>query len=280
MNNKEIQFNKRRDLSLVMSDSFDFLKQEAKPIAKVIAVYVLPFILLYAGAQIYFQRNVLSNFDLSNPDNIMENIGPFYLNLFIFMLFGLFIQSLLIGTFYSYIEAYIKLGRGNFSLSDISTKFFTNSLLALAANLLFAIIVFFGMIFCLIPGIYFANTLSLVVFIFIFERKGISDAMSRSWKLVNLQWWNTFGINILGLLIVYAIGMVISLPSIILGVGTSMFSVNEVNPLEFPDWYWVLTGLSSVITTALLIIPFTFIVFQYFNLKEIDSPTIPSESEE
>ena len=101
----------------------------------------------------------------------MENIGPFYANLFVFLFFGLFIQSLLVGTFYSYIEAYIKLGKGNFEFTDISSKFFANSLLAMGANLVFAIIMFFGIIMCILPGIYFANTFSLLVIIFIYEKK-------------------------------------------------------------------------------------------------------------
>ena len=134
MEQKDIWFRKQRDLGVVISDSFDFLKQEAKPITRMIGIYVLPFVILYAGVQVYFQRNVLSQFDLTNPESIMADIGPFYLNLFMFMFFGLFVQSLLVGTYYSYLEAYIKHGKGNFQLTDISSKFFSNSLLALGAT--------------------------------------------------------------------------------------------------------------------------------------------------
>ncbi|WP_372653789.1 hypothetical protein, partial [Draconibacterium sp.] len=112
MEQKDIRFRKQRDLGVVISDSFDFLKQEAKPIFRMIGIYVLPFIILYAGAQVYFQRNVLSQFDLANPESLMADIGPFYQNLFMFMFFGLFVQSLLMGTYYSYLEAYIKHGKG------------------------------------------------------------------------------------------------------------------------------------------------------------------------
>jgi hypothetical protein len=274
MEHKNITFRKQRDLSLIISDSFEFLKQEAKPLMRMLVVYVLPFILLYAGAQIYFQRNVLSQFDLTNPETLMNNIGPFYLNMFMFLFFGLFIQSLLVGTYFSYIEAYVKMGKGNFELSDISTKFFTNSLLALAANLVFAIVVFFGMIFCILPGLYLANTLSLVVIILIFEKKGLSNALGRSTKLVNSNWWNTLAINLLGFLMVYAIGIVLSLPSMILGISNNMLSAGEANPMNYPDWYWALTAISAVITTTLLIIPFTFQALQYFNLAEKENPSI------
>ncbi|WP_319228956.1 hypothetical protein [Draconibacterium orientale] len=280
MEQKDIRFRKQRDLGVVISDSFDFLKQEAKPIFRMIGIYVLPFVILYAGAQVYFQRNVLSQFDLTNPESLMADIGPFYLNLFMFMFFGLFVQSLLVGTYYSYLEAYIKHGKGNFQLTDISSKFFANSLLALGANLIFVIIVFFGAMMCLLPGLYFANTFSLVVFILIFEKKGISDALSRSWKLVNSSWWNTLLINLVAIIIVYAVGIVLSIPSMIMGVSSSIFSTEITNPADYPNWYWVLNAISSVITTVLLVIPFTFQAFQYFNLAERNDPTTPLTPQE
>ncbi|QIA07736.1 hypothetical protein [Draconibacterium halophilum] len=273
MEQKEIRFRKQRDLGVIISDSFDFLKQESQALLRMIGIYVLPFIVLYAGAQVYFQRNVLSQFDLSNPESLMADIGPFYLNLFMFMFFGLFVQSLLVGTYYSYLEAYIKHGKGNFKLADISPNFFSNSFLALGANLIFVIIVFFGAMMFIVPGLYFANTLSLIVFILIFEKKGIGDAMSRSWKLVNSSWWNTLLLNLIALIIVYVVGLVLSIPSMIMGISSTIFSSEMTNPTDYPNWFWVLNGISSVVTTTLLIIPFTFQAFQYFNLSERNDPT-------
>ncbi len=280
MQQKEIQFRKTRELGIIISDSFEFLKQEAKPISRLILFYVLPFVALYAAGQVYLQKNVLSQVDLSDQEAIMRNIGPFYLNLFTFMLFGLFIQSLFIGTFYSYIEAYIKQGKGNFQFDDISSKFFSNSLLALGANLVLAIIVTFGLIMCIIPGIYFANTFSLVVFVFIYEKKGLGDALSRSWKLVNTQWWNTFVLNLLGMVMVWVVSMLMSIPAMLAGISNNMFSAAATNPQDYPSWYWFVYGISAALGTLMLIIIFTFQAFQYFNLEESENPTINLEPKE
>ena len=277
---KEIRFRKQRDLGVVISDSFEFLKQEAQPILRMLVRYVLPFIILYAGAQVYFQRNVLSQFDLTNPESLMANIGPFYLNLFLFLFFGIFVQSLFVGTYFSYLEAYIRKGKGNFELSDISSTFFSNSLLALGTNLLFILIAFLGGMMCILPGLYFANTFSLAVFICIFEKKGIGDSLSRSWKLVNSGWWNTLLINLIALIMVYAVGIILSIPSMIFGVSSTLFSSELVNPAEYPTWYWVLNAISSVLTMVLLIVPFTFQAFQYFNLAERSDPTTALEPKE
>lgn len=274
MEQKEIKFRKTRELGVIISDSFEFLKQEAKPISRMLLIYILPFVVLYAAGQVHMQRNVFSKINLTDQEALMENIGPFYLNLFMLMFFGLFIQSLLAGTFYSYIEAYVKKGKGNFEFSDISDKFFANSLLAMGASLVFTIIMFFGIMMCILPGIYFANTFSLLLFIFIFEKKGLGDALSRSWKLVNSQWWNTFIINLLAMVMIWAASMLMSIPALIMGVSGNIFSGGELNPTEYPDWYWFVQGISAAVGTLLLIVPFTFQAFQYFNLDERENPTV------
>lgn len=280
MEEREIIFRKKREIGEVIADSFEFLKQNLSSISRIIAIYVLPFLLLYAGALVYFQRNILSKFDLSNPEIIMKNIGPFYLNIFLFLLFVIFIQSLFAGTYFSYLEAYIKHGKGNFNLSDISPNFFTNGLLALRANLIFLVIVILGGMMCFLPAIFFANTFSLIVFINIFEKKGIGNALSVSWKLVNSNWWNTLLVNLVSYLIVIVANVILSLPVIIMESTNPAFSPAANNQANYPTLYWVFIGLSGIITTAMLIIPFTFQAFQYFNLAERTATKLPTGQQE
>ncbi len=280
MQQSEIRFQKIRDLSQVMSDSFDFIKQERQTLTRLILVYVLPFVVIYVGAQIYFQRNILIRFDLSNPESLMANLEPFYTNLMVFIFFGVFIQSMLAGTYYSFIEAYIEKGKDNFTLSDISNHFFNNSLLALGASLIITVLSLFGAMFCLLPGIYFANSLSLIIFIAVFQKKGISHAFSYSWQLVRTQWWNTLLINVLGVLIVYAIGLVFSIPSFVFGLAGGIASAATDTAPTYPDWYWALNAISSAITTIAMIIPFTFQAFQFFNLEERIKPKSEIKTED
>lgn len=265
---KEIKFRKKRELGDILSDSFEFIKQEYKPISSLIFTYVLPFLILYGIVQVYIQMKLIGNIDLSDPEAMMANIGPVYKNIFLFSLFGIFVQSLLIGTYYSYIEIYIKKGKGNFKLSEIKPQLFSNSLIALGAGFVVFILTMIGIVMCIVPGIYFANTFSIVVMIALFERKGFGDAMSRSWKLVNFQWWNTLLINIVGIVIIWAAGFVLTLPAMLAGITSTIIGVKETGVINYPTWYWVLTGISTVISSLLWIIPFTFLAMQYFNLDE------------
>lgn len=279
MTETQIEFNKKREIGDIFTDSFKFLRLEIKPLSRLISIYALPFIILYGFVQVYVQKNVMANIDLANMENLMENLGPIYLNIMLFSLFGLFVQALVVATFYTYIEAYIKKGKGNFELADITPQLFYNGLLAIGASLAIFIMVVFGLILCIVPGIYFANTLSPAIFILLFERKGIAAALTRSAFLVNRQWWNTFLINIVGLIIVWAISFVFSIPGMIAGFSISL-TQTESTSLNYPEWFWILSGISTVVSSIFYIIPYTFMAFQYFNLNEISktngiSPTQP-----
>ena len=269
---QEIQFRKKREIGDVFADSFLFLKQEIKPLSKLFALYVLPFVIIYAVLQVYMQKEFMSRIDITNPEVIMANINPIYLNFLIPSFFGLFVNSLLAGTLYTYIDFYVKKGKGNFEIHEITEALFVNSLMVLGAMLAFFVIVVFGIVLFIFPGIYFANTLSLALFIVLFERKGIGNALSRSLFLVNKQWFNTFIVNFSGFLIIWIIGLFLSIPAMIAGFATTLTSVQQGGIIEYPQWYWILVGVSTVVSTLLCVIIYTFIAFQYFNINECTKP--------
>ena len=276
MTEKEIQFRKKRELGDIINDSFEFLKQEIRPIWRLLIVYVLPFFILYGIAQVYVQKKIMGVIDFSDPEMLMSNIGPVYMNILLTSLFGIFVQSLLAGTFYSYIEIYIKKGKGNFRIEEITPHLFSNSLLALGVNLVLFIVVILGIMMCIIPGIYFANSLSLAVMIVIYEKKGLGNAIARSWQLVHSQWWNNFLLGLLAFAIIMAASFVLSIPSMIAGVSSTVFNMQEANNTNYPNWYWVSIAVSTIITSLLWILPYTFFAFQYFNLDERTKPYLPN----
>jgi hypothetical protein len=278
MTEKEIQFRKKREIGDIFTDTFEFIRQEYKPISKLVAVYVLPFLLLYGVVQVYLQKNVISKIDFSDSETLLANIGPLYVNVFLFALFGLFVQSLLIATYYTYIEAYVKKGKGNFDLSEITPHLFSNGLLAIGASLVIFIVVMFGLILCIVPGIYFANTFSIAIIILIFEKKGLGNALMRSSLLIKSEWWSTFLINIAGIVLIWTASFIMSLPLILTGLSVGIFSQSQT-PVEYPDWYWVVIGASTVVSSVLYIIPYTFLAFQYFNLDERTKNILPTKNQ-
>ncbi len=269
MTNKEIKFRRIRSTNEIIYDSIQFLKNEYKTIFKLISGYVLPFLILNAILQVHVQRKILGKIDIYDTEALMANFGPVYLNFFLASLFALFVQSLLIGAFYTYLEAYIKEGKGNFELSDITPRLFSNSLQALMANIVLFALVLMGAMLCILPGIYFGNSFSILVFVFLFEKDKLGQAMQRAFRLVHIQWWNTLLINITGIAIIYFAGVILALPSALFENGTpSGFPETETVSAGYSVSYWVWAGISSVITSLLWVILYTFLALQYFNLDE------------
>jgi len=268
MTETQIEFRKKREIGDIFTDSFKFLKTERKPLTRLMGVYALPFLILLGVFQVYMQKIILGNVDLSDIENLMSNLRPLFQNIFFLFLFQIFIQALVIATFYTYIEAYVKKEKGNFTLADITPELFNNGMLAIGASVAIYLMVIFGFFLCVLPAIYFANILSPAILILFFERKEVATALSRSAFLVNQQWWNTLLINIVGLIIIYAVGLIFSIPASLAGLTLTL--TNEgTTPANYPDWYWVLSGFSTIVSSVFYIIPYTFIAFQYFNLDEM-----------
>jgi hypothetical protein len=274
MADKEIQFRKKREIGDIFSDSFAFLRQEKRQVTKLVVIYVLPFIILYAFVHGYLQKNVISKIDFANPEALLANLGPFYTNVLFFALFGLFVQCLLISTYYTFLEEYIKRGNSNFELSEVSSRFFSNGLLAIGAGLIIFILSLFGFMMCFLPGIYFANTLSLAFVILVFEKRGIPHALKRSALMVNTQWWGTFLINLTGIVIVWAAGFIITFPLSLMGLTKNILDTENTS-VALPEWYWIVVGISTVVSSALYVFLYTFMAFQYFNINERIKDLLP-----
>lgn len=276
MPDREINFRKLRTTSEVITDSLQFLKSEYKTIFQLLSSYVLPFLILNAILQVHVQRKILGRIDIYDTEALMANFGPVYLNFFLASLFAVFVQSLLIGAFYTYLEAYIKEGKGNFELRDITPRLFSNSLQALMANIALFALVLFGAMLCILPGIYFANSFSILVFIFLFEKNNLGQSMQRAFRLVHVQWWNTLLLNITGIAIIYFAGVILSLPSVLFENGASAaMPETETVTAGYSVSYWVWIGISSVITSLLWVILYTFQALQYFNLDERSKVNFP-----
>lgn len=279
MPSKEILFSKKRGIGEVISDSFLFLKQEFRPLSKIILIYVAPFLLLYSVGQIFIQQKLIETIIPKDPEEMIQGLLPLYKNLFFMLLFNVFVQSLYIGAVYSYIEVYLAKGRGNFNRHDVAPLLFQNSLLALGANFILTIVIVFGIAMCILPGIFFANTLSLTIISLLIYKKGVGNSLMRSWNLVMANWWTTLLINIIALLMLWFVGLIFSIPSMIAGFSVSLINFGDAEPVQLPSWYWVLNGVSVFITSVLYIIPFTFWAFHYFSLEEQSKPKLPKPDE-
>jgi hypothetical protein len=96
---------------------------------------------------------------------------------------------------------------------------------------LIAVVVGVGLILLIIPGLIFSVFLSMAVPAFIVERKGATDAMSRSWNLVSGSFWHVLGVIVVAAILAGIVNSAIS------AIGGDNFVTS-----------WIFTALAQIIT--------------------------------
>lgn len=272
-----MNFAKRREPGEILTDTILFLKAEFKPIARLTAVYVLPFMILMAVVQVYLQIKLTEASEILNQlgqERLIAELGGLYGNMLLFILFNVFVQSLLAALLFTYISYYIRAGAGNFSDADISAMLFHNSLQALAAGFLVAALSLIGLMLCILPGIVLANSLSLAVFISVFENRQPGYSLIRSWMLVRRQWWVTLSLAIIGILFMWLVSIIFTLPIFVQNTFQSLQPLAAEKTAGMPLWHMIVTGIAVVVSSFAAIVPMTMMSLQYFNLLEREKEEI------
>ena len=198
-------------------------------------------------------------------------MGSFILPVFILLLTVLFYYSIMYGTVLHYIKLYIET-RGVIDQDVLKDRVRSQLGSLIGATFLIAIIVFFGMMLCLLPGIYLAVPLSLGWALLVFENKSVGDVISDSFKLVKGEWWITFAtMFVLGLLL-YIANIVFSIPVIIYTLGKAFTSAEQISQGDMSSLFdWVYLTLNVISSAAQYILAGIFpiaIAFIYYNLNE------------
>ena len=183
-----------------------------------------------------------------------------------------YITALYLSVF-NYIKSYIA-NNGVVSEDDIKNGLKKDLGSGLAVNLIVGILIFTGLLFILIPGIYLGVVLTLALPILVFEQKGVGDTISSCFQLIKDNWWFTFGALIVFGIIMYLINVVFQMPMIIYmivgmisgldaGVESMAESMQSKDPILM-----ILTIVASIAQYLLYIITPIFISLIYFNLHE------------
>ncbi|WP_442845503.1 hypothetical protein [Leeuwenhoekiella sp. H156] len=266
--NDYINFKRQRELGEILSDTFKFLRQEYKGLFKaLVRNAAIPYILLIAAAGYY--ATVSS--DISLFDGGIFRMANFLLPALILFLTVLFYYAVMYGTVLQYIRLYIENG-GVVDQELLKTALRKQLGSLVGTTFLIAIIVFFGLMLCILPGIYLAIPLSLGWAVLVFENKSVGDVIADSFKLIKGEWWMTFAtLFVLGLLL-YVANIVFSLPVIIytfVKAFTSAAEISEGDISSLFDWvYLTLSVLSSAAQYILAVIFPIAIAFIYYNLNE------------
>jgi hypothetical protein len=117
----------------------------------------------------------------------------------------------------------------------------------------------FGLLFCLLPGIWLFVSWSVTVPAVVVEHSGPLAAMSRSFRLVRPRFWQALGAVALSAILYLAVSYIFSL------LGT-VFSIFEENPASGVS---LLASTISSTISSIIVFPFiaAVITVLYFDLR-------------
>jgi hypothetical protein len=111
----------------------------------------------------------------------------------------------------------------------------------------------FGLLLCLIPGIFLYVMWSMAAPALMLERLGVMASIRRSWQLVSGSFWRTFGLLLLGAVISTVVSQAIATPFSIVGLVIDGFEGSTTAAIPWATL--LLSSLGTIVATA-IVLPF------------------------
>jgi hypothetical protein len=268
---QNIELAKPRDFGEIINDTFAFIKQNLKPLLKYFFIFCGFFIAAAVISSSFYQikmTNTVNNISSGSYNNM--EYKPSFFNFFgtELLLMGIFTVLSVITiqvTVLSYIALYKAKNNQVPTTEEMwgYIKFYYLKILGcyILINLLLGI----GVVLCILPGIYFAPILALILPIMVIENTSFGYAFSRCFILIKDNWWVTFGTMAVVWIIFSVCRGIIILPTTIINA-VSLITHPRKAALSVP--VAVITSILQQLCQVFLIIPVTTLALCYFNLTE------------
>ncbi|GHM99931.1 hypothetical protein WSM22_14210 [Cytophagales bacterium WSM2-2] len=294
-----IEFHHARDFGKKINATFEFIKQNFKPLAKSILLIAGPAVLIGSILLGSFFSDLFSMFPKMGSGNAealeffkstsyWSQLGLMYLFLFLSYVVTL-------ATINSYIQVYYKKKSNQIEVSEVWEGVrsliwsYLGSLLMIifCAALFMFVIVLVGIVLGKISTallviammaagvgfIYLLVGIALVFFIQAHEGTGFFESAVRSLRLISGKWWSTFGLSFILSMIGGVISYIFIIPYYIFIAVTAMHSVSGGGDVEMGSSLktasYLFFTLYYMAQMLLQTLPQVGLVFQYFNLVEL-----------
>lgn len=246
-----------RDFGQKINATFDFIIQNFKPLVLSLLYISSPLSLVggffmgsYQSGILKIQKGVWES-GSSSFDDIYPILGTFFL-----LILTNIPSSLVIGAYFLEYEE----GNRNITPEAVWNRLKGYIGKALVFNLVMGIIIFIGILFFIIPGVYIGVALSLMTMVLMRENLDLGDTFRRCFYLITDQWWSTFGLLIIMGIVSSIIASVFLIPALILTMIIAAINSDVLTTIS--DIFSTVGG--SLVRSLVLIA----IVFQYYNLIE------------
>ncbi|HZY38724.1 MAG TPA: hypothetical protein VFE53_18825 [Mucilaginibacter sp.] len=267
--NQPLELRKARDFGQIISDSFQFLRENFKPLFTSLLVICGIFILVGTVTSTFQYMGMMGIYGdafSGNSGNAYE-VTTYSYTYWLSVLFNAFILLMLELCTYlatmSYISVYLERGGAKPTLAEVWGYFRYYFFRILGSGFVLLLLIMLGMVCCLIPGIYLSVVFSLVIPIIVMENASFSYAFNKSFRLIKENWWFVFGMSIVTGLIVSVLSSVAGVPITVITLMGGFFA-HKSYTLPLIVLFSFLRNLLMLTYT----LPNTAIALCYFKLSE------------
>lgn len=260
-----------RDFSQTITSVFEFVHDHHRELLKLLCLIVVPVAIVQG-----FIENIMSDElqftsirELSEVDN--QSV------LLVINLFLSFFTSVLTATVTTVYCAYIhRNGRFPESLTILVKEVLSRLPSYIGVTLISTVILLFSAVICLVPALYFIVPLSLAYSVYEFENLGVVRSVDKAISYVKGNWWSTFGILFIILIVVSIVPLIFAMPEIVTLI-IDLLRPDAEAPAAQSDFldpiFFVSKVLSVVMQNVMESLLYIAAVFRYFSLKAIKEGT-------
>jgi len=265
----KIELAKLRDFGEIISDTFQFIRQNFKEILKSFFIFCGFFLVALAAVsflQQYKIMHVYNEASAGGPQTFSSTMSGFWVSYAATMLLSFLTMCAISVTVLSFMAIYKQKGNVAPTTDEVWGYFKYYYLRVLGGTFVVGILVGAGFVLCLIPGIYLFPILGLVFPIMVMENTAFGYAFNRSFQLIKQNWWATAGAVLVIWIIVYVMMIVITIPASAVNVASMLLRPQKLPQLSMGG---ILLGvILQAFAQILFIIPTIGIALCYFNLAE------------
>ncbi len=301
-NFRVIEFHRRRDFSKKMNATFEFIRQNWKPLFRSIFVIAGPPVLVasmiigsFFGDLLSLTQGVANG--VADPQATQDYFlsASFWLQALLAIVFVLLSSVMSIATINNYIILYSERQSNNIEVREVwervsatfwmyfrTTCFFGFLVLTMYILMVIPVVMLsaispfltmLGMITLFFAIIYTVISLSMTFIVRAVEKRSFFDSLARSFKLVQGKWWSTFGLIIVLYFVMITISYIPLIPWYATMIVTTLHNTSDIGASEPQSFSEVLMlalfTIYYMVQMILSTLPNIGIAFQYFNLVEL-----------
>lgn len=267
----KIELRKIRDFGANLSDTFEFIRQNFKPLLASFFAISGIFILLQAISYGTFESGIFRGVHLggtiSNRANIFlgQNLFQHYLSwsFFLFIFFtwlGFTSMNVCVGSYMKYYDQHQGEKPGIEEVWNIFKRYY---LKVLILSIPVAIITIIGYFLCLLPGIFLSVVFVPFPWVLMMEDASLGEGMQRCFGLTKEFFWISFGIYLVAYLIYsFASGII----GVMIGGLTGV--ITYLTTRDLSSTIGIVTSVLRVFTYLFYTIFLVSAMLQYFSLVE------------